>query len=137
MLVIKGSAREGQIYWVPLVQKWDLKATSTYAEPRKFLTVHPSKPDGRWTPVAFIAQNRSSVRLHCRIVHLNTRCFYSQQPAGRFLSFRHAALWPGHRAPENSALTYALRTGHPGASCRGAACSPVRGPAWGPRGCFA
>jgi hypothetical protein len=26
--------------------------------------------------------------------------------------FRHA-LWPGNRAPENSAWTYALRTGHP------------------------
>ena len=48
------------------------------------------------------------------------------------MPFRHAALWPGHRAPENSAWTYALRTGHP----RGC---PLAGPRArvGAAGCFA
>ena len=66
--MVKGSAGGRPNLLALGVQRWDPKAISIYGEPRKFLAVHPSK-QARWTPIVPIAQNRSSVRLHCRIVH--------------------------------------------------------------------
>jgi hypothetical protein len=44
--MVKGSAGGRPNLLALGVQKWDLKAISIFGEPRKFLTAHPSKPDG-------------------------------------------------------------------------------------------
>jgi hypothetical protein len=46
VLMVKGSAEGGPNLLALGVQRWDLKAISIYGEPKKFVTVHPSKPDG-------------------------------------------------------------------------------------------
>ena len=45
-LMVKGSAGGRPNLLALGVQRWDLKAISIYGEPKKFVTVHPSKPDG-------------------------------------------------------------------------------------------
>jgi hypothetical protein len=147
---------------------WQLKLTDSH--PRPFCFVHLVRvvipieqsarvlllPDGapkqaRWTPIVSIAQNRFSVRLHCRIAHNYPLLLLLLTAARRPLLVipprRPVACGRGilRLAPENSVrcghTSYLIRTSHRPTEGLHAACSPVRGPAWGrgPRaaGCFA
>ena len=83
----------------------------------------------RWTPIVPIAQNRSSVRLHCHKVH--------KHPLLLLTAVSRPLLAIPPRSPvagASCARKFRVDNTHFVQATRGAARSPVRGPAWGLRG---